>query len=222
MEKPQPNPKNFSRLKISALIILWLSLAVAGLSLISDYKGTPGVAAATPPARFPATSRIKPEAGRPTLVMLAHPHCPCTRASLGELERLMAQTENRAAAYVLFLKPPGFADGWEKTDLWETASAIPGVKAVLDADGKEAELFKAATSGQIFLYDAAEQLIFKGGITGARGHAGDNAGRDAVVALINKTEATKTEATQTQAAQSETAVYGCPLFSRNSACPMPE
>lgn len=216
MEKPQPDPKNFPRLKIAALVALWLSLAAGGLGWLSVYKNTPGIAAAATTApldRFPAASRIKPEPGRPTLVMLAHPHCPCTRASLGELERLMAQIQNRRVAVsVLFLKPTDFADDWEKTDLWQTAAAIPGVEVFGDEDGREAELFNAATSGQVFLYDADERLIFKGGITGARGHSGDNAGRDAIIALLNEAEA----------AQSETAVFGCPLFNRKSDCPMPQ
>jgi hypothetical protein len=57
-----------------------------------NYESTPGVAAATP-GRWPADSRIKPDADRATLVMLAHPHCPCTRASIGELARLMTQAQ---------------------------------------------------------------------------------------------------------------------------------
>lgn len=211
MKKTHINPKKLLPLKIIALSVLWLILAVAGLWLVSAYENTPGIAAA-PSAEFPAASQIKPIAGRPTLVMLAHPHCPCTRASMGELELLMAQTQGRVTAYVLFLKPPGFTDDWEKTDLWQTASDIPDVQVVQDKDGNEAELFNAATSGQTFLYDPDGRLIFKGGITSARGHSGDNAGRSAIVALLNEGEAQ----------QIETAVYGCPLFNRNSDCPMPQ
>ena len=85
---------------------------------------------------------------------------------------------------MLFLNPSEFAADWEKTDLWETASDLPGVEVVQDKDGKNAELFNAAASGQTFLYDADGQLLFKGGITSARGHSGDNAGRSAIVALL--------------------------------------
>ena len=46
-----------------------------------------------------------------------------------------------------------------------------------DDDGAEARRFGAETSGQTLLYDARGALAFSGGITGARGHAGDNAGR---------------------------------------------
>lgn len=212
MKKLEIKLKNSARLKMAALSILWLLLAGAGLWFVSEYENTPGIAAA-PPAGFPAQSQLRRVPGRPTLVMLVHPHCPCTRASMGELELLMAQTQGHpVTTYVLFLKPADFTENWEKTDLWQTASEIPGVEVVQDKDGKEAEFFKAATSGQTFLYDADGQLLFKGGITSARGHSGDNAGRSAIVALL----------TGGKSEQSETAVYGCPLFNKNSTCPLPQ
>ncbi len=197
--------KSSVRLKIAALCILWLLLAGAGLWFVSEYGNTPGIAA-MPPVQFPAESQLRRIADRPTVVMLVHPRCPCTRASMGELELLMAQTQGRVTAFVLFLKPPGFTDDWEKTDLWQTASEIPGVEVVQDKDGKEAKFFNAATSGQTFLYDAGGQLVFKGGITSARGHSGDNAGRSAIVELLKDGEAE----------QNETDVYGCPLFNKDS------
>ncbi len=58
------------------------------------------------------------------------------------------------------MKPSEFFDGWEKTDLWRTASALPNVTVVRDDDGREAERFGAATSGQTLLYDARGELIF--------------------------------------------------------------
>jgi hypothetical protein len=67
--------------------------------------------------------------------------------------------------------------------LWETAAAVPGVRVVRD-DGAEAWRFGARVSGQVMVYDHAGRLQFSGGITGARGHEGDNAGRDAIEALL--------------------------------------
>jgi hypothetical protein len=201
------------KLKKNGLILLaacvfWLFVIGAGMKLIWGYESTPGVAASAPDS-WPADSRIKPAAGRPTLVMLAHPHCPCTRASIGELARLMTQAQGRVTAYVLFVKPPGFSDERERADLWASAAAIPGVTVVRDDEGVEAGRFGAATSGQTVLYDAAGRLIFSGGITAARGHAGDNAGRTAVVSLLVNDESE----------QKETPVYGCPLFA-GTDCPM--
>ena len=201
-----PSPKK-SRLIIFTFAALWLFMVVAGLSVLWNYENTPGVAA-QPPAAWPADSQIQRAPDRATLVMLVHPHCPCSRASMSELAKLMAHTQGRLTAYVLFLKPAGFSDDWEKTDLWRSAASIPGVNAIVDDEGNEARRFHAVTSGQTVLYDVTGRLVFSGGITGARGHAGDNAGRSAIVSLVNVGSADR----------AETFVFGCPLFDENSEC----
>jgi hypothetical protein len=120
--------------------------------------------------------------------MLAHPRCACTRASVEELSRLMARLRGRLEARVLFFQPASAPDGWSKTDLWRAAAAIPGVEIRRDAGGVEARRFGAETSGQVLLYDAVGRLLFSGGITALRGHAGDNAGSRAIAALLTRTE----------------------------------
>lgn len=200
-----------TRITLIAASVLWLCAVAGGLWVLWGYENAPGVAAAAP-AQWPVDSHIQRVPDHATLVMLAHPHCPCTRAGIGELALLMARSQGYVTAYVLFLKPEGVADDWEKSDLWQSAADIPGVNVVQDTDGVEAQLFNASTSGQTMLYDAAGRLLFSGGITGARGHSGDNAGRSAIVSLL----------TEGEAAQTETAVFGCPLFSKNSECRMGE
>jgi hypothetical protein len=196
-----------NRLILTAAGALWLFMVAVGVGALWSYESTPGASAAAP-GLWPAASRIKPDADRATLVMLAHPHCPCTRASMNELARLMTQARGRVTAYVLFVKPAGFSDEWVQSDLWSSAAAIPGVTPVMDDGGDEAALFHAETSGQTVLYDAAGNLLFRGGITSARGHAGDNAGRTAIVSLL----------TSDEAEERDTPVFGCPLFARKE-CP---
>jgi hypothetical protein len=190
-----------NRLILKATSALWLLMVVTGIGFLWNYESTPGLAAAAPD-HWPAASRIKRAPDLATLVMLAHPHCPCTRASIGELARLMTQAQGRVKAYVLFVKPPNFSDEWTQTDLLASAAAIPGVNVVRDDEGVEAGRFHAATSGQTMLYDLKGNLLFSGGITSARGHAGDNAGRTAIVSLLNTHDA----------GQKEAPVFGCPLF----------
>jgi hypothetical protein len=194
------------RLIMFATGALWLLMIGTGTGFLWNYEGIPGVAAA--PGSWPAGSLIPRATDRATLVMLVHPHCPCTRASIGELSRLMTQAQGRVEAYVLFIKPQGFSTEWEKTDLWASAAAIPGVHVLGDEEGVEAERFHSATSGQTLLYDAAGKLLFSGGITSARGHEGDNAGRSAIVSLL----------TTSEAAPTKTAVFGCPLFAPKADC----
>lgn len=133
--------------------------------------------------------------------MLAHPHCPCTQASVGELAQIMARLQGKVAAYVLFVKPKEAGRDWEDTDLRRSAEAIPGVKVVFDPDGVEARRFGAETSGHTQLFSTDGRLLFSGGITASRGHAGDNAGESAIVALVNN---------QTPA-RTQTLVFGCAL-----------
>jgi hypothetical protein len=139
--------------------------------------------------------------------MFSHPHCPCTRASLGELERLLAQVSNPPNVFVVFVKPSGTADDWAATDLWRAASSIRGVRVFLDDNGVEAERFHARTSGETLFYDRDAKLRFQGGITLARGHAGDNPGRTSLRELLE----------QGFSNQPQTPVYGCGLL--DEQCP---
>lgn len=207
IEAQRLSRRSGGRLLLFASTLVWLLVVSGGLWILWGYENTPG-AGAEPPLRWPAESRIQPAKDRATLVMLAHPHCPCTRASIGELASLMAHSQGHVTAYVLFLKPSGFVEDWEKTDLWQSAARIPGVNVVADESGVEARRFHAGTSGQTLLFDAGGRLLFSGGITGSRGHSGDNAGRSAIVSLVNAGVAERTE----------TFVFGCPLFNANSEC----
>ena len=158
------------------------------------------------PAEWPAESRLRLDSTRHTLVLVAHPQCPCTRASLGELAILSAQFPDRFSTYVLFLHPDGKNLEWVQSGLWDEARRIPGVIAVDDVQGREAARFGATTSGQTFLFDAEGHLVFRGGITAARGHSGDNAGRSAIASYL----------TDGTADRNTTFVFGCLLFSKKT------
>src|SRR5687768_15586139 len=96
-----------------AACAVWVSLIAVGLGLLWAYENRPGPTT-TPPAHWPADSRIDLATDRATLLIMAHPHCPCTRASIGELARLMAQAQDRVTVYAIFLKPEVSDDDWEK------------------------------------------------------------------------------------------------------------
>jgi hypothetical protein len=188
----------------TVLGVVWLGVVVAGMGVIARWDNEPGVAAHAS-SHWPAGSAIVRDPARPTLVMLAHPRCSCTRASLAELSELMARVKSRPKAYVVYIKPGGTAAEWERTELWQDAVRIPDVTVLRDDKGVEAQRFGAETSGQTFLYDANGELLFSGGTTGSRGHAGDNAGRASLVALLNH------EAEH----GSRASVFGCPLFAEH-------
>jgi hypothetical protein len=125
----------------------------------------------------------------------------------------MARVQRNASAYVLLLKPEGTDADWDDTELRRKAAAIPGVTVVTDVDGIEAHRFGAETSGHTLLFDATGRLVFSGGITESRGHAGDNVGENAIVSFIN----------QQKKGTNQSFVFGCPLHDGNAiakkSCP---
>jgi hypothetical protein len=181
---------------ITSLLAGWLA-ALAGGWLFLDNRATPGAAFAAPPS-WPADSTLTRAAGRPTLLLFAHPHCPCTRAGLDDLAWILARCEGADAA-VVFVLPPGAPPDWQRGATWERARALPGVRLVTDRDGAEARRFGAMTSGHVMVYRAGGELAFGGGIAAPGAHAGR---RIALAALRGEDvgEARRPE------------VFGCPLF----------
>jgi hypothetical protein len=189
-------------LATSLLAITWIATVALGLRVLFHYENTPGGVGAA--ARAWPTTQIERVTDRPTLVMVAHPHCSCTKASVDELAKIMARLQGKIAAYVLFVKPNATGRDWEDTDLRRSAEAIPGVKVVVDPGGQEARRFGAETSGHTFLFGIDGRLLFSGGITASRGHAGANVGESSILALLNKQVPIRTE----------TLVFGCSLANR--------
>src|SRR4029079_6256865 len=113
---------------------------------------TPGVATRAP-ASWPTASALVPAQEGHTLVVFAHPRCPCTRATMSELARLLARV-SVPRVYVAFLAPRDAGPDWIRSDLWRSATHVPGVQAVADLDVQEAARFGARTSGATVLYDA--------------------------------------------------------------------
>ncbi len=123
------------------------------------------------------------ENGEFKLIMFAHPRCPCTAASLTELQKLQARVPNLKIS-VAFMLPSGLKDSdWTNSANWQSANEMSGVSVIKDIDGRLARKFGAEVSGFTVVYDSANKLVFSGGITAARGHEGDNAGEDKIIAL---------------------------------------
>jgi hypothetical protein len=195
----------YSRILLLLACVTWLGLVGVGLRFAWGYENSPG-RIGTPPTKWPTESAIKRRPGMPTLVLFIHPHCPCSRATIGELSILIAHSQGLVNANAVFVKPAGSAEAWEKTDLWSSAQDIPTVNVTVDENGIEARRFGSETSGQVALYSAEGRLVFSGGITGSRGHSGDNEGRSAILSLL----------TTGAASNRESQVFGCPLFEASS------
>jgi len=179
----------------------WVILVGFGLRMLLLYAQTPGHLA-SPPSNWPMDSPVRLARGRMSLLIFTHPKYPCSCASLGELALILARCHNQVEATVFVYRSQTAPRDWEKTDIWQTAAMIPGVRVLADSEAAAARRFGAHVSGQVLLYDADEHLVFNGGITAFRGHAGDNDGRDAVVAIL------RNESPQHRT----TPVFGCALY----------
>jgi hypothetical protein len=202
MEVHGPTAKSFlwSNRVLAIVGVVWMLAVTAGLRAMLNYEDGPAEPG-QPPTEWPKGSTISRKLGMPTVVVFAHPKCPCTDATIGELSILMTRLQGKATAAVIFVRPANLPDAWEKTELWHNAEAIPGVSVFSDMGGVEARRFGAQASGQTILYDAGGRMRFSGGITASRGHSGDNAGRSAIISLVT-----------TGTAQTErTSVFGCSL-----------
>jgi hypothetical protein len=194
------------RLRWIVVGCVWFGGVVTGLSLLAQYDTTAGDLGSAP-RRWPQESRIQLSQQGYTLVMFAHPKCPCTRASLGELAKILTRCPNTVTTHVVCFKPADTNEIWDQTDQWFTAASMPGVHVFRDIDGEEARLFQAATSGQTLLYNSSGELMFNGGITLARGHVGDNPGRSAIESYL----------VGASGEVYETPVFGCSILEPSSA-----
>jgi hypothetical protein len=201
--------------KLFLLIPFWAAAVGGGLHSLMVYKGKAGSFGETPGSW--ATNAVVTLIGdKPNLVMFAHPQCPCTKASLAELELLAAKAKNRFHATVVFYEPTDTRDmtrtslgrfepsTWTNTPLVRLARSIPGVLVAFDRDAALAKRFGAETSGHTVVYSSDGRLLFSGGITGSRGHSGFNAGYETVLNILNGAPA--------QLSKGTAPVFGCDLF----------
>jgi hypothetical protein len=187
---------------LSSCLIAWLIGLAFGFAQLANYGAEPGDRGEVA-LTMPVTAQITPASDRPTLVMFIHPKCPCSRASLGELSELLARHRDRFQCVLVFIHPETCSDEWVKSDLWDQAQSFSEVQTVIDRGCQLAKRYGVRTSGETLLYLSNGCLVFRGGITYARGHAGDNLGIESIERCMSDIPEQLLE----------TPVFGCPLFS---------
>lgn len=188
---------------VGVLGLLWLGAIGLGMPLLMNYEVSSGLEG-SPPLQWPKSEAVAAAGTCPTLILFAHPQCPCTTASIYELSKLMAERGKNLKAYVLVFAPQTVPEHWDRRDIWDSARAIPGVTVLSDVNGREAKRFGSHTSGQTVVYDKGGRLLFSGGITGARGRVGENNG------LSSLQSALEDKGLSDKAVNSKTSlVFGC-------------
>jgi hypothetical protein len=192
---------NVSR-SLSILVIgIWFVLVVTGFAFLAVYSNTDGAADAPPQDVDFAALSLPTVSGKYHLVMAVHPKCPCTRASINELNRIAAKCGDDLTYSFLIYRPEYETVDWAQSGTVVAVGKMPGAILVPDPSGKIAARLGMKTSGSTVLFDPSGASVFYGGITAARNHEGDNLGSDAVVSFVRNGSADRNHAP----------VFGCPI-----------
>lgn len=186
-------------IKLRAACAAWFVLILCGSALLWRHAMTPGPPTEHPEL-WPGATGLRAAGTIPRLLVVMHPHCPCSAATLTELAALLQESSRRVDTSVIFVRPAEVPAGWEQSATLARARALPGVVVVIDEAGREAARFGVHTSGQALVYRPDGRLAFSGGLTGTRGHAGDNPGRQAALAAIAGAQG-----------PARSPVFGCPV-----------
>ncbi|RMH26478.1 MAG: RedB protein [Planctomycetota bacterium] len=188
-----------SRWLVSILVPAWAITLGAGATYLSRYASQSGDAAIAP-TQWPGDTGIERTDGAWTVVLAAHPRCPCTRATADELESALAGIGTPHELVVLAFQPPD-NDRFADTGVIRRLGKRPDARIIPDPDARLSARFGGLTSGWVTVYDPSGALRFAGGITPTRAHTGPNTGSAAVRALLSGAPAPAPAAP----------VYGCPL-----------
>lgn len=193
-----------SQIIFALACLIWAFSVGLGLYLLMKHEVSPGKPG-QPPVKWPKDSKIKLSSDKDTLVMFVHPQCPCTQASIEQLSTLTNQ--KNLSIKILVLNPSLKPEDWDNNAISQLVLA-PAVKIEQDIDGLEAKRFGSETSGQTLLYDARGDLIFAGGITGARGKTGSNQGLIQLCTALKERSSPKVR---------QSLVFGCSLINNTAS-----
>jgi hypothetical protein len=196
--------RNWVRL---GLVGVWGVVAIAGLIAVYAHAfKNEDIGRAE--VIWPSDSSLEQSPDRCTLVMFAHPRCPCTLASLDSLARVMGVADCKAV--VVFWQPdsdsqPVESSSWRNSPSIKLAEKMQDVSIYFDRSGAEFKKFGVNTSGHCMAFSKGGVQLFTGGLTSSRGHVGPSAASDSLIQSIQSVKPTK-----------PSPVYGCTI--RQSSC----
>jgi len=179
------------------VVLLWLLLASSSILFVMNYDFISNT-----------QSKIELKISPYQLYVFLHPYCPCSNATLHELDSLLNKLQKTSRTIlktqIIFFKPGNDIKKWEKSILWKNSHTLNNVEIRVDWDGKLSQRYQAKTSGETMLFNKDGQRLFDGGITISRGHEGDNPGKEYIYRLV----------THQKTNQTDSPVFGCPLFGK--------
>ena len=171
---------------LAIALAAWFTVALAGWYGVTAFGLERAAEDSKSPAHWPAASTIARMNERLTLVLFLHPQCPCSQATIAELELLseLVPPALQPDVCVVASFPRSGGESWNFSPLLARAARLPHTRGLVDPGGLEAALFDARVSGAVMLFDATGRRLYNGGVTMARGHEGLSTGLRSVAALL--------------------------------------
>jgi hypothetical protein len=194
-------------------ISCWSVLTLCAFYYFWRLDATPGA-----PADPPLASATHADPRHSTLLLFLYPECSCSRATLTELQRAAANVTQPTVIRVYFIVQSASDTSWLTSPLYALAAHLPNVRIQADIGGVEANRYGVETSGQVVVYRPDGSLAYQGGVTGSRGHEGDNPGKSRLIEALNN-PALLPATTPSGPGATTAPVYGCnlpPHLSRES------
>ncbi|QDS86054.1 hypothetical protein EC9_02120 [Rosistilla ulvae] len=173
----------------------WL-VAVAGcFAWITDYGlRTNPSNLSQDVANWPSQSSLPLADQSPTLVLFLHPKCSCSEATVGELQKILSAVATQSSplpnTLIVASMPTNEPSDWRDSRLNQRAQTLPNSTLVPDHQGIECARFGVNTSGTVMLFDPAGKQLFSGGVTTARGQAGESRAGGWLRTLLTQHDAT--------------------------------
>jgi hypothetical protein len=178
----------------------WVTCTAIGFLVLEAYATSPG-AFGPSLADWPQGCVIPIDGRHQSLLIFLHPLCPCSSASIDELEDIVARCGDRVRLHAVVLRTDALERQGAST-IERSLAEMPGMTIWQDNGGALARRFGVRTSGHVLLYDCSGRLSYSGGITPTRGHRASNSGKSALQAAI----------LGARSARSSIPVFGCPIL----------
>lgn len=182
--------------------LIWIAIVATGVARFHQYERAPGSQRPVP-GLWPDASEIHLNENAFTVVMFAHPRCPCTISSLDEFKALRSCLPGRFE--IRFWMPENADKNWTDAPLCQRAQGIPNISVNPDINGIEARRFSALTSGHVVVFRPDRSCAYSGGLTTGRGQSNAGLSGFRVCAILK----------EQGLGRSNPPVFGCPLFDAN-------
>ncbi|MCU0711848.1 MAG: hypothetical protein MUC43_07290 [Pirellula sp.] len=165
-------------------VTTWSLLTFACFFVVLPSVGKDEVLSAAPINQWPSTTKVSLGDSTQHLVVFVHPFCPCTRATLRNLDEALRDSDLKVS--VVQLRNEKLESSHAPISHIADLSRKNGWNLILDDNGVEARAFGAMTSGECMLFSSSGERLFIGGVTASRGHLGNNEGLDVLKGIVHR------------------------------------